>query len=92
MNLRLFIGGLTGFLSDLFAHEADTFALVGFRFTIGADLVADLAEKLLVVALEGDERVLTFFGDCGDFDLLGEFEDDIVGVTEGHGEELALGF
>ena len=90
--LRLFISGLTGFLSNHFAHETDTFSFVGFRFTIGADLVADLSEELFVVTFEGNDGVLTFLGDCVDFDFFGEFEDDVVGVAERHGKQLALCF
>ena len=90
--LRLFISGLTGFLSNHFAHETDTFSFVGFRFTIGADLVADLAEELFVVTFEGDDGVFTFLGHGIDFDFFGEFEDDVVGVAERHGQQLALDF
>ena len=74
----LFISGLTGFLSNFFTDEANTFTFVGFGFTIRANLVANLTEELFIATFEGNERVFTFFGNGGNFDFFRKFENDIV--------------
>ena len=82
MILRLFICGLTGFLSYHLTDKADTLALIRFGLAVRADLVGHLTKELLVDALEGDDRVFTFFGDSLHRDFLRQLENEVVGVTE----------
>ena len=54
-------GSLAGFTTNNFANKLDTFALVGFGLTQGADLGTYLAQELLVVAGEDNQRVFVTF-------------------------------
>ncbi len=54
-------GSFAGLTTNNFANKLDTFALVGFGLAERADFGAHLAEELLVVGGEDDQRVLVTF-------------------------------
>ena len=70
----------------VFANQADALALVRLRRVVGADLGSDLADELLVDALDLDLRAVV----DGDFDALRNVVEDRVRVAEREVDLLAL--
>ena len=62
---------LAALATDDLADKFDTFSFVGLGLAQRADLCANLSEKLLVVALENDERVFVTLALCLYLDLGG---------------------
>ena len=81
-----------GFSPELFAHEFNTRALVGFRRTQRPDLCCDMPDELLVDAGECDDRVAPLFCLGCNLDLLRQLHDIIMRVTEAHLKAQAAGF
>ena len=90
VRLKLFSTGLlTGLATYNFAHELDTFALVGFGLAHRANLGAHLAEELFVGAFEDDERVFVTLALRFYLDFRGKLDIYSVGVAQRELEYLA---
>jgi len=78
--------GLAFLAANTLADDTDTLALVRLRRVVGANVGCDSSDELLVSTLDLE---LGLVGD-GDFDTLGDVEEDRMRIAEREIELLAL--
>src|SRR6185312_2069014 len=79
---NLFTSRLTSFLTDHLADIPYALALVRLGFTQATDLCSHLSDQLFVRTFQRDLGVFAFLLRCGQFQLLGDLEYDIMRVAQ----------